>query len=384
MLKHKKDLEKFKIDLLEILRRDSLLASRVDDQITYLKKNFEEFEAESREVILQIEKLVDENPSLVTDITRRMFVNNMGFFVSIYSLAKIAKNEEVNPYDKMVIISKFYELSHLYNFAAYLFSGRKENYESFSKENPGKTLKYLKRLNLSRQDADNMRLIRNSINHNLKIESSTLIFENGETISISQVEDIYLKCNALFSWWSTLITTSLFYLPKFGIIVLETSTDILKNNPDPNKFVNTLGTFFPEYKREQEERKEKKKLRIERRKDIRYLLNQLYRKIKFYLLTKYYSLLSKNKYIFNKYYRDNFDEICSHMIRHSNEISNELNRLASETNIEADKERYLKIAAWFSKGEPLFRIWLYKYRLEGMDFFLRKARENINTSENDG
>lgn len=364
------------IQILDVLKRESLLEPRIDDHLVFLRKNFAEFEDSSELILNQLQDLVTRDPNFIREIVSSFFVENMGTFVGLYDLARDSKKNSEGPFDKMKILAKLYEVTHLYKLAAYLFSKQNDPYGGFSVENKDKVYKYLKGLGISKQDSNNLRLIRNSVNHLPKLQEGEVLFESGEKMTIQEVDDLYLKMNTLFSWWATILGTSLYFMPKFGIIVLFTGVKEVQKNKSPDNFTNTMSLFFPDYKVQQDKRKEKKYKRKAERRTFKYRFKNKIRTLKWKILTKYYTVLGKNKFIFDRFYRDNFDEISQHLIRHSSEIADEFFRLASGSKEENVKNQYQVTGEWFAKGRPVFENLLQRYRTEGLQFFIKKI-ENV-------
>lgn len=368
-------LDNFKIELLKILQRDSLLIYREDEHHEYLKSKFGQFHEASISIINEIDHLVRKEPEFIRGIATNFFTNNMQTFVALYDISRNEKAEPDGYFDKMKVLSKMYEVLHIYKFAAFLFSRRNDPYSGFSNDNKEKILKYLNSVGVTKQDASNLRLIRNSINHLPKLENDEIIFKSGDKMNVNDINLLYIKMKELFSWWASLLGTLCFYMPKFGIIVLFAGIKSIQNNKDSDMFSNTMSTFFPEYREEQDKRKNKKLIRKQERQKLGYRIKSFFRSVKWKLLTKYYGLLGKNKFIFEKFYQDNFDEIANHLIKHSKEISNELRRLELASSDNDAKNQYKVTADWFAKGKPMIEQLLYNYRIEGPSFFIKKIRK---------
>lgn len=160
-------------------------------------------------------------------------------------LGRISRNENQTPIDKVEILSQSYEIVSLLQLGAHLISGRRQ--PLLDTPDQLRILSQFSTLGVSTIDIENFRKVRNSSSHLLKLQKDEIVFPDGNSISVEQVEGLYNKINEIFSWWLTLITTSAWFIPKFGILSLYGMiTHIQINGQNIQDFKQSYETFFPD------------------------------------------------------------------------------------------------------------------------------------------
>ncbi len=206
-------------EILDFLRNGNLLANRKEKLIEQMSKHFADYSIHTDAAIEQLIIVTNDNPQLIIDITKK-FLTHKEMLSKIWSMgeAKVLKN--VQPGEliskKAKAISSLYELAPLFSLVVHLLSKRKVLLRRDSE--PKQIFKHLRGLGLTYQDSEDIRLIRNAASHVNSFDKDALIFGNKKVL-ISRIDELYYKLDNMMNWNMTLIVFSLFYIPKFGILV---------------------------------------------------------------------------------------------------------------------------------------------------------------------
>lgn len=342
--------------ILKILATDDLLALRSNEQIAFLQKHFNQLESASKQVISELNCLIIDDPQLIIDLTRNVYSKD-DRLTTLLSLSRIARKESLTPIDKVDLISKFYEISSIFKLGAFLISKRRSPIENFEDNNKLQILKFLAPVGLDKQDREHIRLIRNSSSHLLKISNDEIHFPKGDKLSIAQVAELLEKTNKVFSWWATLIVSSIWFNPKFGILVVYALyTYIIDNKEKLDEYHVGLKLFFPDLIKEKEKPKPKS------------FLFRLIRKYRIKAELKIQRLMGIEYSIYERH----FEEINPHLIRHSLKISAFVDQSIRKLNNKEDVEQMSKFRDWLNQGKPTFEMLMNEYKKFGKSFLRLK------------
>ena len=253
---------------------------QINDALEILNDKYPAFSGVHEVIYESLREVIDKNPDCVIKIISDTFRNEL-----LTPFLTEAKIKHVKTYlDKLSFISLNWELAELYKLLSYLLSSFKVPIHNL--ESKKAIFKQFKALGIEKNDIENMRLIRNSMNHKFGFSKEKLI-SDGFEISLPEIDEIYVKLSDVQAWSIGLFTLLMFFIPKFGMLLLYTvmiKTTTLTRK-EIKEYIQSVNEFIPELF-------EKSMLY-----KIKKFNKMIYRKLRIY----YNKLLNYQKFFFSEY-----------------------------------------------------------------------------------
>lgn len=203
----------------DFLSRNDLFQLHEKPALGYLSKQFSLFEQCSQLIIQDCQKLAEHNPAFVIEVGAG-FVNAKD--VKTWLILS-SKDDLGSHLGKVQWLAKCWDHPKLFRFAAYLLSSQRAPYEKLV--GPKAIFKHLGLLGLKAPHIEALRKLRNAASHSYYVEGDCLIISDGEelrSISLEQIDEVYVLVRKIFDWWLTLMLAVLpWAAPRFGILALS-------------------------------------------------------------------------------------------------------------------------------------------------------------------
>ena len=179
---------------------------------------------------------------------------------------------------------------------------------------------------MNSKDIENIRLIRNASSHKYTFENKKIVWEN-KYVSFEIIDALSKKLDNILSWYFTIVTYSIIFIPKFGILIaLCIFTEMDRNNRDWQEYINGLNFFYNEILTEMRIAKENSS------KDVKRNRTTL--------------VHDSNAEIF---LMENFSIIFNRLSLHLNSIADMFGQLTKSIDSIEEKKLAEKIEKWFRK-----------------------------------
>ena len=329
---NKKVNNKFDVERLifNFLNKDNIFEPRKSEAIKYFNKCSQKQSDISSIVFDSLEKITNENPQLVIELIKETFTGEI--FTPLIALSQQKDN---GIYQKIDFISTFWEVSAYYKFPAYLISNLQVPLPSL--KNKQSIFCHFHQLGFDTKMIEEIRLIRNAKNHKFTIKSDSIVYSHNEKlieISFDRILLVYNNLDDLFSWWSTFLLITVYYLPSFGILFLYAIYIKANNNVDLiNDYSKGLKNVFPNIKQAINEN---------RTETLKEKITKIYKNIKYRIVNILY-----RKNMFQEFLLQNSKYIISRLIYHSANIENHFHEIATKLAYPDDKASFEKMSYWF-------------------------------------
>jgi len=329
--------------ITDFFNQKSLLGSRKDLAIKKLEKPFPDYNGITTKAINSLDYLMEENPKIIYQIILDFF-NDKALITKLIDIVRKAKNSNRQEIlYKLDFISDFYESIEVFKFPTTLICYDSVNINCFSSKDS--ILKHLKNFGLTNIDINNIRLIRNSINHKFLVNDEFLITEKQKKIPTSEINRLYELIENISSWLTTFTFRSFYLIPKFGFISIMTFySDITENEILWEKHVTGIKTFYKDFINQVKSAKETDHTK---KKSLKKRFRKIKRKAIYFI--KYKILKRKKRNPLPDNFHELFFKLLDRLYFHSTTIYGEINNLSLKMDNNIIQNTIMKVADWINK-----------------------------------
>lgn len=324
--------------LLEFLNRDSFQSIQKSQFLSLLDKKHSEYRKYSSKIYDELQVLVEENPQLVLDLTNE-FLESKESLTKLINISYKTKGkkleDEKDLSEKMTNIAGLYEVSSLFSLTAYILSEGELKVDHLHNPYPQAVLKRLNTLGLSKEDREDIRIIRNAESHKFNLGSKSIYYD-GKEIMLSRIDELYLLLNDLMNWNLSIYIYAFFLMPKFGMLVsVSIYLQYMKYGEEWNEFYDGIlsyyKSFFEEYKKKEGQRTTEKKASIK---------PSIQSKVK----------KESRKQNSIEFFVENYEIIFNRLSYHANSITDMLHELHDKIQSHDEKQVITKVELWMRKN----------------------------------
>jgi len=242
--------------LVEYISQNNPFTKVNTRQLEFMKKNYSEFSHESQSVISQLNVMAIDKPQFFLN-SGRILLDKPDWLWTILSKTKGKfGNNKLSTIDKIELIAAMFETTNMLRLGAYLLSDKKVAIDDLKKKL--QILKHFDKLGLDSVSRSLINKVRNCSNHLINLDGDSLVLQDKTRMSIHDLDELYNKFEKVFSWWLTIVFSSLIYQPICGLLLISGYLDYLKN--ERNLIFNkSMALFFPNIDQQVQEYQEMKK-----------------------------------------------------------------------------------------------------------------------------
>lgn len=259
MKNQSKYLEELNEKFFTYLQREDLLETNYIGFNKKMRMHFSEWEQYSKTVFHELDSLCRESPETIANLIYYFFLDKK-LLTSILKVASVYSKVSMSrsPYNIVEAIGVSFESAPILRLCAHLLSERKAGLHEMG-QNPA-ILKHFRQLGLSHTDAENIRKIRNCADHKHSLTSDSIILEDDTIISFEACENLLDKYESILMWWMNCIVFSLFYIPRFTILLISSIVKVYEEHGDEMKsYGEGMQIFFADYMKENAKKQQKRK-----------------------------------------------------------------------------------------------------------------------------
>lgn len=324
-------------EILSLLNKEQILGNKKNTLLSNLDKHFSDYSDITEKVTDELIALVENNPKMIVEISKDFFTNKE-LLSKIFEFGAFRDLKNVLPGEQILLktkaIASIFEMSPIFSLASHLVSERKVILKPGSEYL--RILKHLQVFGVTERDRNDIRLLRNAISHKYSFDGEFMIYDqNG--ISLSRIDELYLKLDRLLSWNLTFFIYSLIYVPKFGVLIVFVLFQHMdKFNKEWQEYFKGIQIFLKNEFEQVREEKERRKMEgaqfaVKRKKEGKKVTGE-----------------DMMKFVFK-----NIDLIAERWKHHVSSVANFLKDLHDKLDSSAEKDALIKASEWIKAQQEI-------------------------------